>query len=122
MMTNYQSLLADNYLRAVWGKEFISFRGSEVEKTLIARPEKWSDKKFQKETSAESAFISLFFEETWGYAQSGKTQAGHGYSCFPRFAIAGAGAGAVGRGWSNMRSAELVGLRRRSHVAERLAA
>jgi hypothetical protein len=97
MITTYQSLLSDNYLRAVFAKEFNEFQGSEAEKKLIDRLEKWSVKKFQKETSAESAFINIFFEETWGYAPSGKTSAGHGFTCHPKFAIPGAGAsGGVG--------------------------
>lgn len=93
MTATYQTLLADNYLRAVFDKEFRTFKGSAAEKELITRLEKWSKKQFQKETSAEAAFINVFFEETWGYVPSGKTHGGHGYSCYPQFPIAGAGAG-----------------------------
>ncbi len=60
---------------------------------MIARLEKWSKKTFQKETSSEAAFISVFFEETWGYTHSGKSHGEQGFTCYPQFSIAGAGAG-----------------------------
>ena len=93
MTTTHQPLFSDAYLRAILDKEFRAFKGSELEAELIERLHKWSRKVFQKETTAEIAFINVFFEQTWGYTQSGKTAAGAGYTCHPKFAIAGAGAG-----------------------------
>lgn len=93
MTTTYQTLLSDNYLRAVFAKEFQAFKDSGEEKALIIRLEKWSEKQFQKETSSEAAFMGVFFEETWGYVPSGKSHGGHGYTLYPQFPISGAGAG-----------------------------
>src|SRR5258708_5210813 len=64
---------------------------------MIDRLDAWSNKAFQKETSAEIAFVNIFFEQTWGYTQSGKGHAPKGYTCYPKFPVAGAGAeGGVG--------------------------
>jgi len=93
MTTTHQPLFSDAYLQAMLDKEFRSFKGSAPELGLIERLERWSRKAFQKETTAEVAFINVFFEQTWGYTQSGKTVAGEGYTCHPKFAIAGSGAG-----------------------------
>jgi hypothetical protein len=93
MTPTYQTLFSDPFLRSVLDKDFQEFRNSGAEKTLFARLTKWADKDFQKETSAEIAFVNIFFEETWGYTQSGKGQVVSGYTYYPKFAIAGAGAG-----------------------------
>jgi SAM-dependent methyltransferase len=91
MTSTYQSLLSDAYLRAVFDKEFQAFQNSVGEKALIARLEKWSSKGFQKETSAEGAFTSVFLEDTWGYRPSGKQKVGESFTCFPKFPVPGAG-------------------------------
>ena len=98
MAENYQTLLSHSYLRAVYDTEFRQFQNSPAEAALIERLLKWSKKTFQKETSSEAAFINVFFEETWGYVPSGKSHAGHGYTVYSQFPVAGAGAGgAVGQ-------------------------
>lgn len=93
MTGSYQNLLSDAFLRAVFDKEFQAFKGSEQEAALVARLEKWSFKGFQKETSAEAAFLSVFFEDIWGYRPDGKAKSGEGYTCYPKYQIPGAGAG-----------------------------
>jgi SAM-dependent methyltransferase len=93
MTATFQSLLSDAYLRAVFDQEFLAFTGSDAEKTLLERLEKWSSKYFQKETSAEGAFTNVFLEDTWSYVQSGKHSIGDGFTCFPKFAVSGAGQG-----------------------------
>lgn len=45
-----------------------------------------------KETSAESAFLDVFFRDIWDYRQSGHSGAESGFSLYPKFPIAGAGA------------------------------
>jgi hypothetical protein len=80
MTVTYQTLLSDAYLAAVLDKEFQAFHDSPSEKALIDRLDAWSDKAFQKETSAEIAFINIFFEQTWGYTHSGKGHAPKGYA------------------------------------------
>lgn len=97
MTVTYQTLLSDAYLRAVLDKEFQAFLNSPLERDLIDTLVAWSDKAFQKETSAEIAFVNIFFEKIWGYTQSGKGHAPKGYTCYPKFPVAGAGAeGGVG--------------------------
>jgi hypothetical protein len=93
MVASYQTLLSDAYLRAVLDKDYQAFRGSKTEKTLLAHLTSWAAKDFQKEKSAEIAFVQLFFMEIWGYTSSGKSHASTGYTCYPKMAIAGAGAG-----------------------------
>jgi hypothetical protein len=77
MAATYQTLFSDAYLRAALDKDFQAFRHSATESDLIARLTQWAEKDFQKETSAEIAFVNVFFEETWGYTQSGKRRAAH---------------------------------------------
>lgn len=93
MAGGYQALLSDAFLRAVFDKEFSEFRDSPEEHALVKRLEKWASKSFQKETSAEAAFLNIFFEETWGYTPSGKAESGEGFTCYPQFPVSGAGAG-----------------------------
>jgi hypothetical protein len=45
-----------------------------------------------KETSADGAFIDVFFRETWGYVQTSPRGSETGFSLYPKFAIPGAGA------------------------------
>ena len=98
MAENYQTLLSNSYLRAVYDTEFRQFQNSPTESALIERLLKWSKKTFQKETSSEAAFINVFFEETWGYVPSGKSHTGHGFTVYSQFPVDGAGAGgAVGQ-------------------------
>ncbi|MBS9721947.1 Eco57I restriction-modification methylase domain-containing protein [Tianweitania sp. BSSL-BM11] len=92
MKMTYQYLFADTYLLSVFHQEYQAFRGSADEQKLRERLEKWASKSFQKETTSEIAFVNIFFDETWGYVQSGKAS-GSGYTCYPKFAIGGSGQG-----------------------------
>ncbi|MGE3712095.1 MAG: DNA methyltransferase [Hyphomicrobiaceae bacterium] len=92
MQVSHQPLFADHYLRAIYGKEFEGFRGSDAEKDLIKAIQHWADRFKLKETSAEAAFMKVFFEQIWGYTQSGTGKASSGYTLHPKHAIAGAGA------------------------------
>jgi hypothetical protein len=97
MTVTYQTLFSDAFLRAIFDKEFLAFRDGTTDKALIERLDAWSKKDFQKETSAEIAFVNLFFEQSWGYTHSGKGHAVTGYTCYPKFPVAGAGAeGGIG--------------------------
>jgi len=93
MTATYQTLLSNAFLRAELDNEYQSFRNTTAEAGLLARLRKWAAKEFQKETSAEIAFVNVFFEETWGYTQSGNVSKPDGYTCFPKFPVPGAGAG-----------------------------
>ena len=56
----------------MWGAEYETFKDSKSESALADKLDRWSRRKVQKETSAESAFEQTFFQEIWGYAQSGQ--------------------------------------------------
>ena len=72
MVSTHQPLFSETFLRSVWGNEFKVFQNSEAEAQLIGRLRKWTDKKFQKETSAEGTFVDVFFKQTWGFIASGE--------------------------------------------------
>lgn len=91
MQTTFQPLFPDGYLAARWSSEYARFRGSSDEIALIQRLRYWADKKYQKETTAESAFLGVFFKQTWGYRAAGEGTHEDGYTCEPRFAISRAG-------------------------------
>lgn len=93
MAPTHQPLFADAFLSAQWCAEWADFRGSATEAALIRRLEDWAAKKPQKESAAESAFLSLFFKETWGYRAAGEGAKGEGYTCEPQYAIKRAGQG-----------------------------
>ena len=86
-------MFSDAYLRSIFDNEYQKFKGSEIETALISRLQKWSNKAFQKETTAEIAFVNVFFEETWSYLQSGKVDSGQPHTCSPKFPISSAGQG-----------------------------
>ena len=91
MPETYQQLFTDSFLLSVWNAEYQKYLASEdAEIMKILR--NWSQKEFQKETEAESAFVNVFFKKIWGYAASGETEKQEGYICHPQFAIPGAGA------------------------------
>ena len=89
----HASFISKNFLRSHWDLEYRAWLGSEQESALNARLALWIGRTDLKETSAESAFIDVFFRDTWGYVQTGH----HGYAAgfftaYPQFSIPGAGA------------------------------
>jgi len=52
----------------------------------------WAARKDLKETSAEAAFIDVFFRDTWDYDQSGQAAANAGFTLYPKFPLQGTGA------------------------------
>jgi len=93
MTKTYQPLFSDAYLRAIFADEYELFQESGAEKLLIERLDKWNSKSFQKETTAEGAFVDLFFKQTWNYVADGEQSSGEGYSCYPQYPVDGAGQG-----------------------------
>lgn len=93
MAERYTPILSRSYLRSVWADDFELYCDSDEEEVLHARLRQWADRDVQKETSAESAFEQLFFQEMWGYRQSGQDSDNpEKYSHFPKFPIAGGSA------------------------------
>jgi hypothetical protein len=65
---------------------------SEKEKALKDRLASRAKRADLKETSAESAFIDVFFRAIWGYVQTDQRGSDTGFSLYPKFAIPGSGA------------------------------
>lgn len=82
-------LLDDSFLSAQWGAEFEAFQSSPESSSLLARLRNWSSRDLLNERATETAFISRFFVETWGY----RLQGDHAptYTCRPQYEISGAG-------------------------------
>jgi len=92
MLDTSNPFLTPAFLRSVWNIEYETFRDSDAERALLERLRSWAARADLKETSAEAAFIRGFFEDTWGYFQSGQSEAAHGFTLWPKFTILGAGA------------------------------
>ncbi|MGH6835832.1 MAG: hypothetical protein ACREC9_09865 [Methylocella sp.] len=86
------AFVSKSFLRSHWDLEYHAWQGSDEEEALKGRLADWARRIELKETSAESAFIDVFFRETWGYVQTGQRGSESGFSLYPKFAIPGAGA------------------------------
>lgn len=93
MLDSQNAFVTPTFLRSVWTVEYDAFKDSPAEAALWDRLQRWAARDDLSETSAEPAFIEEFFRDTWGYLQSGQAQPGEGYSLWPKFTVAGAGAG-----------------------------
>jgi hypothetical protein len=88
----FSSFISKSFLRSVWELEYTAFKESEEEAVLQDRLRGWSARKDLRETSAEAAFIEVFFRDTWGYAQTGQAGSeGGAFTLWPKFSISGAG-------------------------------
>src|ERR1700732_1370759 len=88
----HAAFISKSFLRSHWNLEYRAWHDSENEKALDDRLALWAERTDLKETSAESAFIDVFFRKTWGYVQTGQRGSETGFSLYPKFAIPGAGA------------------------------
>ncbi len=84
------SFISKPFLRSLWTLEYEAFKDSETEQRIIKALKNWSERKDQKETSAESAFIDVFFKGLWGYNQSGQGSE-KAFSLYPKFPVKGGG-------------------------------
>ncbi len=62
------AFVSKSFLRSHWDLEYRAWQDSDNEKALDDRLALWAKRTDLKETSAESAFLDVFFPETWGYA------------------------------------------------------
>src|ERR1700730_887430 len=92
MSYRHAAFVAKSFLRSHWDLEYRARHDSENEKALDDHLALWSKRTDWKETSAESAFIDLFFRETWDYVQTGQRGSDTGFSLYPKFAIPVSGA------------------------------
>lgn len=88
--TDFQVLFADNYLLSLWKDEWEDYI-QKHDNNVLDVLKKWSEKDFQKETIAESAFIDTFFKKIWNHTASGETKKEEGYTSYPQYPIQGAG-------------------------------
>lgn len=87
----HKGFIGKAFLRSVWALDYKAFRGSDHEAKVYDRLKAWAERKDLKETSAESAFVDVFFHDLWGYSESGKRTDEHGYTLYPKYPVAGAG-------------------------------
>jgi hypothetical protein len=59
--------VSKSFLRSHWDLEYRAWQNSETEKAVDDRLALWAKRGDLKETSAESAFIDVFFRETSCY-------------------------------------------------------
>lgn len=93
MLDPQNAFVTPTFLRSVWTDDYEAFKGSPAEAALQDRLQRWAARDDLRETSAEPAFIMQFFQDTWGYVQTGQAAAGEGYTLWPKFGVPGAGAG-----------------------------
>jgi hypothetical protein len=60
------AFVSKSFPRSHWDLEYRAWQDSDNEKALDDRLALWARRTDFKETSAESAFIDVFFRETWG--------------------------------------------------------
>jgi hypothetical protein len=93
---NDQPLFSISLLASCWAQESRDFQASAEAKVLLERLKNWNERRKLKETATDTAFITLFFRDIWGYALQGESAAG--YQCHPQFPISRAGqTGGVGQ-------------------------
>jgi N-6 DNA Methylase/TaqI-like C-terminal specificity domain len=86
------SFISKTFLRSHWDIDFKAWVASGEDARLLEVLNRWHARADLKETSAESAFLDVFFRDLWGYRQSGQAGAEDGFTLYPKFAISGAGA------------------------------
>jgi hypothetical protein len=92
----HAAFVSKSFLRSHWDLDYRAWQYSDSEKTLDDRLALWAKRTDLKETSAESAFIDVFFRGTWGYVQTGQRGSETGFSHYLKFAIPDAGANGGG--------------------------
>ena len=84
-------LLTRSFLRSLWASEFTAWVSTGSDEELVGKLTAWADRLELNETASESAFEQIFFQEIWGYEQSG--QAGEdSFSHHPQFPVKGGSA------------------------------
>lgn len=89
------------FLRSVWFHDYEGFKDSEEERALVARLHAWSSRRDLKERSAETPFVTEFFERTWRYWGAGQRPAEDGFTAHQQYPVLGAGQGG-GTGQADM--------------------
>ena len=91
MSESFVPLLTRSFLRSLWSGEFKVWEQSGADDGLLQKLTDWADRLALKETASESAFEQIFFQELWGYEQSGQSS-GDAFTHYPQFAVKGGSA------------------------------
>ena len=91
MFDDSRSFISRAYLQSIYDIEFKIYREDGRDIELLERLKAWDARTRQTETQDESAFITTFFDELWGFEASGR-RAGDGYTIIPKLGVTGAGA------------------------------
>lgn len=92
MYDDSAAFLSRAFLRSRFDIDYRVFVEEGGDDDLLKRLRLWNARLALSETQAEGAFVSTFFEQLWGYAQSGTDDADK-HTIIPKFAVRGAGAG-----------------------------
>lgn len=91
MFDDSRSFVSRAFLRSVYDIDFKAWCAEGADERLLTRLRMWSERAGLTETQAEAAFIHTFFEELWGYGQTGRGQADD-HTAIPKFQVPGSGA------------------------------
>lgn len=92
MQELHSSFLSKSFLRSHWDIDYRAWIAAGHDAKLLEVLARWHARADLKETSAEAAFLDVFFRVLWDYRQSGHSGAESGFTLYPKFPIAGAGA------------------------------
>jgi hypothetical protein len=92
MPQQHLPLFSNSYLAACWRGEYQDYL-DRFDSELLDRLRHWVSKDLQKETTAESTFVDVFFKRSWGFRASGEGPRDEGYTCRAQAGVAGGGKG-----------------------------
>jgi hypothetical protein len=92
MFDDSKAFISRSFLRSTFDLDYKVYLASGDDEKLRLKLVKWNERVKLSETQAESAFITTFFEEIWGYGEAGRVDPKM-QSMFPKFRVAGEGAG-----------------------------
>lgn len=91
MFDDNRSFIGRAFLQSIFDNEFRLFVDDGHDAEILARLKNWDSRARRTETQDESAFITTFFEEIWGFSATGRSGDSE-HSNIPKFSVAGAGA------------------------------
>lgn len=91
MFDDQRSFISRSFLQSNLDFEFRAYVDEGRDADVLAKLKSWNDRVKQSETQAEGAFAQTFFEELWGYGQTGRALIDD-HTINAKFSIANAGA------------------------------
>jgi hypothetical protein len=74
MFDDSKAFISRSFLRSTFDLDYKVYLASGDDEKLRLKLLKWNERVKLSETQAESAFITTFFEEIWGYGEAGREQ------------------------------------------------